>query len=138
MYAVQAEVAMNMITIERTFAAAHAIYLYDGSLEPMHGHNWRIEVTVGADTLDPIETVMDFHELGHMVDRVIAPWHNASLNDQPPFSDGQGGLAVNPTAERVAQTIGKQVSQQLPSHVTMQSVIVGEAPDCRATYQPDG
>ena len=36
------------ITTTRTFAAAHQLRLYDGSLEPLHGHNWRVQVTVCA------------------------------------------------------------------------------------------
>ena len=30
----------------RTFAAAHQLRLAGGSLEPLHGHNWRVAVTV--------------------------------------------------------------------------------------------
>ena len=51
------------ITVVREFAAAHQIRLLDGSLEPLHGHNWRLSVTVAADKLDGIGTVMDFHHL---------------------------------------------------------------------------
>jgi 6-pyruvoyltetrahydropterin/6-carboxytetrahydropterin synthase len=33
------------ITATRTFSAAHQLRLYDGSLEPLHGHNWVVRVT---------------------------------------------------------------------------------------------
>jgi hypothetical protein len=33
------------ISTTREFAAAHALRVYDGSLEPVHGHNWRVRVT---------------------------------------------------------------------------------------------
>ena len=36
------------ITTIRGFSAAHQLRLYDGSLEPLHGHNWRVKVTVSA------------------------------------------------------------------------------------------
>ena len=42
----------------RGFCAAHALKLYDGSMEPIHGHNWRVQVTVQAEKLDAIGVVM--------------------------------------------------------------------------------
>jgi 6-pyruvoyltetrahydropterin/6-carboxytetrahydropterin synthase len=127
---------MHQITVTRTFAAAHAIYLPDGNLEPVHGHNWEITVAVAAVQLDEIETVMDFHQLEGELDRIIGPWHNGHLNEQRPFADQQGRLALNPTAERVAETIGRQIAETLPSRVHLRHVTVTEAPGCTATYLP--
>ena len=123
---------MFEIAVEKVFAASHAIRLPDGSLEPVHGHNWPVRVTVAADDLDAIETVMDFHDLERVIDAILKPWHNRHLNDVPPFDDGK----LNPSAERVAWWIGRQVAQQLPSHVRLQSASVGEAPGCTAIYRP--
>jgi 6-pyruvoyltetrahydropterin/6-carboxytetrahydropterin synthase len=127
---------MFEITVTHTFSAAHAIYLPDGSLEPMHGHNWQVQVTVGCQKLGSIETVMDFHELERLVSEIVSPWHNQNLNEQPPFADCQGGIAINPSAERVAQVIGEGVAEPLPEHVQLQAVTVSEAPGCLATYRP--
>lgn len=123
---------MFEITVEKVFAASHAIRLPDGSLEPMHGHNWPVRVTVASEALDDIETVMDFHELERLIDGVLEPWHNRHLNDAAPFADGK----INPTAERVAWWIGEEVARQLPGNVTLHSAAVGEAPGCTATYLP--
>ncbi len=123
--------AMYQITIRREFCAAHAIRLSDGSFEPLHGHNWTVAVTVGADELDEIEVVMDFHVLEAHLDELLATADNRSLNDVPPFRDG-----VSPTAERVAWWIGEHVIKALPPHVQLDSVEVGEAPGCTATYRP--
>src|SRR3954453_20876728 len=60
----------------RSFSAAHQLRLYDGSIEPVHGHNWRVEVTVSATQLDAIGVVMDFHELERLLDDIIRPMHN--------------------------------------------------------------
>jgi len=128
---------MFEITVTRTFAAAHAIYLPDGALEPVHGHNWGVWVTVAGLSLDGIETVMDFHELERQVDAIVAPWANGHLNELPPFTDGQGGLAINPTAERVAQVIGEGVAPHLPEPVRLQSVTIEEAVGAYAAYRPD-
>ncbi len=123
---------MFSITVHRVFSAAHAIRLYDGSLEPVHGHNWTVQVTVAAAKLDSIEVVMDFHPLEKTLDDLLARVHNRSLNDVEPFLNTK----VNPTAERVAWWIGEAVAKTLPANARLESVQVGEAPGCSATYRP--
>lgn len=128
--------SMYEITIQRVFAAAHAIRLPDGSLEPIHGHNWNVEVTVESDQLDGIETVMDFHDLERVVNALLAQVHNRHLNEVPPFAGPDGGLRINPTAERVAWWLATEVSAQLPAGVRLVSASVSEAPGCIARYRP--
>ncbi len=125
---------MYEITVTKVFSAAHAIRLQDGSLEPVHGHDWSVQVTVAADQLDEIETVMDFHVLEKQIDGIIQGFNNRCLNEVEPFLDG----AVNPTAERVAEWIGKQVARNLPKRVRLISSSVTEAPGCKSTYCPGG
>ncbi len=127
---------MFEITIRREFSAAHAIRLYDGSLEPVHGHNWSVAVTIAADELDPIEVVADFHPLEKHLDALIVTAHNRHLNELSPFADGKGGLAMNPTAERVAWWIGQHMLDAIPAHAHLVTVTVGEAPGCTATWRP--
>ena len=117
------------ITARREFSAAHQLRLYDGSLEPLHGHNWVVIVTVAAEKLDAIGVVMDFHELDRLLDRIIAPLHNTHLNDVEPFKS-----ALNPTTENVAFHIAD--SLQLPPHVRVQSVEVWETSANSAIYRP--
>lgn len=127
------------ITYQTAFAAAHAIVLPDGALEPVHGHNWAVAVIVAASELDAIETVMDFHDLEEIVQAITAGWHNRNLNDCPPFVDptrtDRHRLAISPTAERVAEQLGLAVASRLPGQVQLLSVAVGEAPGCTATYR---
>jgi 6-pyruvoyltetrahydropterin/6-carboxytetrahydropterin synthase len=118
---------MFEITTTRTFSAAHALRLYDGSLEPVHGHNWRVKVTVGAGKLDAIGVVMDFHELERLVDELIAPLHNRHLNDTSQFS------ALNPSAENVALHLGRALV--LPHGVSLLGVEVWETDMNSAVYR---
>ena len=128
---------MHEATIHRTFSAAHALRLPDGSLEPLHGHDWSVHVTVASEQLDEMDTVMDFHRLEELLDTVIAPWRNGNLNALPPFSPDDGAtLEVNPSAERVAERIAWAVSGGLPEPVWLHDVAVGEAPGCVARYRP--
>jgi 6-pyruvoyltetrahydropterin/6-carboxytetrahydropterin synthase len=116
------------ITSTREFAAAHQLRLYDGSLEPVHGHNWRVTVTVAADELDSIGVVMDFHELDRMLDAIVSPWHNRHLNEVEPFT------RVNPSTENVALHVGQTL--KLPPNVRLASVQVWETSTNSATYRP--
>ena len=116
------------IVTRRTFSAAHALKLYDGSLEPVHGHNWRVRVTVSAERLDSMGVVMDFHQLEHLLDGIIGPLHNRHLNETEPFA------TRNPSAENVAAYIGEQL--RLPAVVKLTSVEVFETDENSAVYLP--
>jgi 6-pyruvoyltetrahydropterin/6-carboxytetrahydropterin synthase len=118
---------MYEITIRREFCAAHGIRLSDGSIEPLHGHNWTVAVTIGTQELDEIDVVMDFHVLETHLDELLATANNRNLNEV---------LTVNPTAERVALWVGDHVNKALPSHARLISVQIGEAPGCTATWRP--
>lgn len=116
------------ITTTRSFSAAHQLRLYEGSLEPVHGHNWVVRVTVESAELDEIGVVMDFHELERLVDACIHGWHNGHLNEQPAFA------AMNPSAENVALHIGRTL--RLPARVRLSRVEVWETPENSAAYLP--
>ena len=116
------------ISVVRTFSAAHQLRLYDGSTEPVHGHNWRIEVTVAAEELDSIGVVMDFHELERRLAPLVGSMHNTHLNDSEAFQ------TLNPSTEHVALHIGQQL--RLPANVRLVRVQVWETADNTATYLP--
>jgi len=116
------------IVTRRTFSAAHALKLYDGSMEPTHGHNWRVHVTVSAPQLDAMGVVMDFHELERLLDGIIGPLHNRHLNETEAFA------ARNPSAENVAAYIGERL--KLPVGVSLISVEVFETDENSAVYRP--
>jgi 6-pyruvoyltetrahydropterin/6-carboxytetrahydropterin synthase len=115
------------ITTTRTFSASHQLRLYDGSLEPLHGHNWRVRVTVAAVKLDAIGVVMDFHDLERRLNLVVDPFHNHHLNEIPPFD------RLNPSAEQVAWQIGSAL--QLPDDVKLISVEIWETEENSAVYR---
>ncbi len=105
------------ITTTRTFSAAHQLRLPDGSIEPLHGHNWRVKVTVSASKLDALGTVMDFHELEPLIDTILRPMNNRHLNEVEPFI-----RELNPSAENVAFHIAR--SLVLPGQVKLERVEV--------------
>jgi len=119
------------LTLRGEFSAAHQIRLYDGKLEPLHGHNWRVEVDLAADRLDAIGVVADFVALERQLKHVLAGLHDCFLNEHPDLA------GVNPTTEHVARTIGKRFADGLPAAVRLKRVRVWETSNCAAAYLPE-
>jgi 6-pyruvoyltetrahydropterin/6-carboxytetrahydropterin synthase len=115
------------ITTTMAFTASHQLRLYDGSLEPLHEHVWRVKVTVAAAQLDSIGVVMDFHDLERRLQSVLDPLRG-SLNELPAFS------ALNPSAENVALHIARRLA--VPDDVNLASVEVWETEENSAIYSP--
>ena len=117
------------ITATRHFSAAHQLRLDDGSLEPLHGHNWKAIVRVASRKLDDIGVVMDFHQLDALLAAITDAMHNRHMNDLPTFAK------LNPSTENVALHIARQL--RLPPGVTLVSVEVWETPENSAVYRPE-
>lgn len=130
---------MFEITVQSEFAAAHAITIA-GVREPIHGHNWRVEVTLAGPTLDADGLLCDFHTVQGALREIIAPFHNRNLNDVTPFADAGGRRGLNPSAENVARHIAdemhERVGMALAPAAWIARVSVTEAPGCLATYRP--
>jgi 6-pyruvoyltetrahydropterin/6-carboxytetrahydropterin synthase len=81
------------VTCTFTFEAAHLLEWHTGRCRNLHGHSYRLDVTV-AGPLDANGVVVDFDELSAVVHReVIDRWDHRYLND----------LVDNPTAEVLAR-----------------------------------
>ena len=101
------------------FEAAHRLENYGGRCEELHGHSWKIRVTVEAPVGDD-GIAFDFVELDTAVRRdVLSRLDHAYLND-----------VVRPaSAEGVALWIWEKLSP-LP----LAEIGVWETPDCMVTY----
>lgn len=126
---------MYRLTVETEFAAAHAIVMR-GEREPVHGHNWRVTVTVVGPTLDEDGLLCDFHAVETALLATTKQFHNKNLNETPPFD------RTNPTAELVAVHLAEAVEAGIPAAdaargVRVESVRVTEAPGCAAIYSPE-
>ena len=119
------------LEVECEFAAAHAIVLM-GERERLHGHNWRVVVSVAGERLDGEELLCDFHAVERMLAAIVAPFRDGNLNETAPFD------RVNPTAEALARHITAELSSALaraiPS-VHLEWVRVTEAPRCTAVVR---
>lgn len=118
---------MYEICIARVFKAAHSLVL-SGEAEPMHQHNWQVQVTVSAAELNSEGVVMDFLVLERLLEQAIEPLTGAeNLNQLELFAE-------NPSAECVAAYFYRQLQKELSKDVNLVRVMVEEAPGCRASY----
>lgn len=112
------------VSVVKTFSAAHCLREYKGKCENLHGHNWKVCVTVTEHTLNKTGMVMDFADVRVMLDRVLEKLDHTYLNDTHPF------VAVNPTAENIAEYIFRQLQA---AEVKVESVQVWESENSFAT-----
>ena len=88
---------MFFVKREALFSAAHSLRGHQGGCEKGHGHNYRVVVTVRGEKLDPLGMVIDFKDLGAILDEILRPFDHTFLNDVPPFD------TINATAENMAK-----------------------------------
>lgn len=123
---------MYEISVEQEFDAAHALRGYEGKCENLHGHRFRVAVTIAATTLNDIGLAYDFTVLKKQLGEVLGRFDHTSLNDIHPF-DG-----INPSSENIARTIYDEMKARLSAApVTIKRVEVWESPTSRAEYRPD-
>ena len=119
---------MYRVTVSTTFSAAHRLRRPNGEYEPLHGHDWSVEVSFAGSELDETGLLIDFDELQAALQSVTAPLRRTSLNEAPLLS------GLNPSAENVARVICDAVAGRVCRPELLESVRVTEAPGCRATY----
>ena len=123
---------MYELMVSRQFSAAHCLRDYDGACARMHGHNYRVVVTVAADDLPQSGMVMDFKLLKVACDQVVETLDHRCLNELPPFTE------MNPTSENLARYIFEAVRDELAAQpVRVASVAVWESDSSCATYKED-
>jgi len=124
-----------LLSAEASFSGAHTLPGVP-VCERMHGHNWRVRVTVRVDeaALDQVGMGVDFRTIEDETQRVVAAFDHTYLNDLDAFA---GRL---PTAENVARVVSERVAQRLVAVAPAASVTeveVWEMPQYRVSYRPD-
>jgi 6-pyruvoyltetrahydropterin/6-carboxytetrahydropterin synthase len=120
------------VIIEDNFSSAHALRHYHGVTEPLHGHNFRVQVVVeGKQLQKKVKYLTDFIALKTALRAVIGPLDHINLNEIPPFNK------ENPSAENLARFIGQEVRRHWRERgVRLASVTVWETPETAARYEP--
>jgi 6-pyruvoyltetrahydropterin/6-carboxytetrahydropterin synthase len=122
---------MYQVSVEGHFDAAHYLRDYGGKCEKVHGHRFKVVVSLKTNKLNEIGLAYDFVELKRHLNEVITKFDHTSLNDVPPFDK------INPSSENIAVTIYEQLKGCFSGGVSLSSVEVCESPQSCATYSPD-
>ena len=124
---------MYEVSVDETFAAAHNLRNYKGKCENLHGHNYKLRVTLAGEKLDSTGLLYDFVHLKQAIQSVIRSLDHKYLNELSPFD------VLNPSAENISRYIYDEVAKQLHggSDATgVASVTVWETDVTAATYRP--
>ncbi len=121
---------MYQLHVETNFSAAHNLREYEGKCENLHGHNYKVEVEIGGDTLDKSGMLADFKEIKRICANVTDRLDHGYLNDIEPFD------CINPTTEHIASHICKSLQASLPKGLVVNSVTCWESEKCAARYLP--
>jgi len=115
------------ITREFTFEAAHHLPPVgpDHKCFRLHGHLFKVEVSVAGEIDPEMGWVMDFGQLAHIGGKVMSELDHRVLNDID-------GLDV-PTSENIARYLFEKIGTQVDGLV---AVTVHESPYSRCEYRP--
>ena len=124
---------MFEVTVDQTFAAAHALRNYKGGCENVHGHNFRVQIVISGERLDDAGLLVDFIDVKNLMGQILARLDHQNLNETPPFD------VKNPSAENIAEYICTEMTGGLvntPVPIRIREVKVWETEIQSATYRP--
>ena len=143
------------ITKQFTFETGHALYGYDGKCKNVHGHSYKLSVTViGTPITDTGNVkygmVIDFGDLKKIVKEEIVDVfdHATVFNKNTPHVElanelkGRGHDVIlvdyQPTSENMVIDFAKKIKGRLPSSISLHSLRLQETETSYAEwYQSD-
>lgn len=119
-----------------TFETAHALWGYDGKCKNIHGHSYKLYVTIKGIPVDDLNDkkngmVMDFSDLKLIVNSlIIDPFdHGIVLNAQSKHKDlgekliAEGHKVIftdyQPTCENMLIDFAKKIQAKLPQNILL-------------------
>lgn len=122
-----------MITVTKRygFEACHHLPYYEGPCHNLHGHSYKLDVTVCGNVIKDKNNpkcgmIMDFKDLKQIVKEVaVDKYDHSNLND----------FFENPTAEIMVKTIAEDIMRKLPLKVSLVSVKLWETDTSYAEFK---
>lgn len=123
---------MFELTTLAEFEAAHSLRNYPGKCHRLHGHNWKVEVTVQGNKLDELGILIDFKLLRQKVNDILNQLDHFYLNEIEPFKD------CNPSAENIAKYLYHELTRDLQvKDIVVYQVKVWESPKSAVAYREE-
>ena len=131
---------MIRITKEFKFEMAHALHGYDGLCKNIHGHSYKLWVTIRGEVLNERThkkdgMVMDFDVLKSFVkpDIIDKYDHSLVLNANSPHAEIDFSafekvffLPYQPTSENLVSDFALQIKNKLPEGIELYKLILSE------------
>ncbi|TRW21115.1 6-carboxytetrahydropterin synthase [Flavobacterium zepuense] len=131
------------ITKQFTFETGHALYGYDGKCKNVHGHSYKLSVTViGSPITDSTNVkygmVIDFGDLKKIVKEEIVDIfdHATVFNQNTPHIELANELKsrdhhvilvdYQPTSENMVIDFAKKIKDRLPNNINLHSLRLQE------------
>ena len=120
---------MYEITVTSHFSGAHRLRHLRSRCENLHGHNWKIEVSVISNRLNREGIVIDFGILKEKVEEVLKSLDHTYLNDLPYFAKRE------PSSENIAKYLFDRLKPGVSRHsARIKRVTAWESDTASATY----
>jgi 6-pyruvoyltetrahydropterin/6-carboxytetrahydropterin synthase len=145
--------AIIRISKEFVFDMAHALHKYDGLCKNIHGHTYKLQVTLrGPINTDENSTklgmVLDFSELKRIVkipiidrfDHALAVNTKHDMQKDVKHYQEEGKfieLPFQPTCENLVVYFAEIIQKELPSHVQLHSLRLYETPTSWGEWYAD-
>lgn len=127
---------MIRITKIFTFETAHVLYNYDGKCKNMHGHSYKLFVTVKGNPINDLENpkngmVVDFGDIKKIVkEEIVDHWdHSVLINARSPHQElgkelenrGHKVIYCNfqPTCENMLYEIASKIKNRLSGDIQL-------------------
>jgi len=120
------------VTIIKTFSAAHLLKEIGGKCEELHGHNFKVEVTVGAPALNSEGIVIDFRLVKRWLQDILDKMDHQHLNELHFFT------GENPSSENIACHVYREMAAKVnEAGVKILRVKVWESENAAVTYSEE-
>ncbi len=141
------------VTKEFTFEMAHALWKYDGPCRNVHGHSYRLFVTLSGIPMDDPGNpkhgmVMDFTDLKNIVNKEIVSVFDHTVVISRSFDKEKTALfesmfgnmvlvGYQPTCENLVSDFAARIRPHLPQGVTLHSLKLYETATSFAEWYAD-
>lgn len=119
---------MYQVMVGGSFRASHFINFPEGP-EPLHEHDFRVQLFVRGRELDETGFLLDFLYLRRVLEEMLKPLRGANLNELPYFA------TRSTSAENLARHLFEELKRRLEGDsVRVSSVRVWDTPESYASY----
>jgi len=122
---------MYEVTIIKSFSAAHTLKDIGGKCEELHGHNFKVEITVAASNLNETGILVDFRDVKKWLQEVLDNLDHKHLNELPYF------IEMSPSSENIAKYICQEMAMKVKQEqIKVARIKIWESENAAVTYVP--